>query len=191
MSTGLDTRSPSQVLILPLHPHGDALPEALVRPDLVAESQVAVDLVGELRRLSDRPLAEVLLLQRPVKRLSFNGISRIVGGSPGALRVRVHRILQQVRGSPVITGRTRGQSRLESGRPAGTSAPSSQSQVPLTSSRSRISLRERAWNRCASARSSGRGIRAASVSCGLTSQRSVTYPATSSAMAAAWSISRS
>lgn len=71
MSTGLDTRSPSQVLILPLHPHGDALPEALVRPDLVAESQVAVDLVGELRRLSDRPLAEVLLLQRPVKRLSF------------------------------------------------------------------------------------------------------------------------
>jgi hypothetical protein len=88
------------VLILPLHPHGDALPEALVRPDLVAESQVAVDLVGELRRLSDRPLAEVLLLQRPVKRLSFNGISRIVGGSPGALRVRVHRILQQVRGSP-------------------------------------------------------------------------------------------
>jgi len=76
-------------LIAALRGERDPLPQRLMRPDLVVELEVGSDLLGELRRLLDLPLAEVLVLERAVEVLAhLVGLGRVVRDLDGVSRCR-------------------------------------------------------------------------------------------------------
>jgi len=64
-------------LVFPVHRERDALPQALVRPDLVVEREVGSDVLGEDRRLVDLTLERCSYLTVWWKRST-------TGSAPGA-----------------------------------------------------------------------------------------------------------
>jgi hypothetical protein len=63
------------VWICTVHRQRLALPQRLVRPDLVVEREEALDLLGQRRRLIGLALVEVLVLERTVERSTMPSVS--------------------------------------------------------------------------------------------------------------------